>query len=294
MELKEGMVFRFKNNYYVLALICDGQYLMLSDDESYGWDLHESPNYEQIISSKVYNGYVPVCNGKERKFVTGWWYGATQLESTFRYVSDLEEVKHHFIVKDNMLDLYLRVKDDIGISFYGVTSVQKYNVGDKVKICDKKKMKDYIDDKDHDIIYDMFEYCNKEMTVRKVIYDSDYNDYFYLFEECYWKFHEDFLVDNNIDINFGGVESAQAGELLAEELIESFTKTFKDDTKENEPKEKMSLRTAIEYAELINDKVEEILQILELLDEKGVIYTFTDDYFEVSVDNRHYTITFNK
>ena len=226
MELKEGMVFRFKNNYYVLALICDGQYLMLSDDESYGWDLHESPNYEQIISSKVYNGYVPVCNGKERKFVTGWWYGATQLESTFRYVSDLEEVKHHFIVKDNMLDLYLRVKDDIGISFYGVTSVQKYNVGDKVKICDKKKMKDYIDDKDHDIIY---------------------------------------------------------------EMIESFTKIFKD-----KPKETMSLRTAMEYAELINDKVEEILQILDFLDNKGIDYTLTDDYFEVSVDNRHYTVTFSK
>ena len=177
MEFKEGMVFRCKGNYYVLALICDGQYLILSDDEMYGWDLHESPNYEQIISSKVYNGYVPVCNGKERKFVTGWWYGATQLESTFRYVGDLEEVKHHFIVKDNMLDLYLRVKDD---------------------------------------------------------------------------------------------------------------------SVEVKPKETMSLRTAMEYAELINDKVEEILQILELLDEKGVIYTFTDDYFEVSVDNRHYTITFNK
>ena len=177
MEFKEGMVFRCRGNYYVLALIQDGQYLILSDDEIYGWDLHESPNYEQIISSKVYNGYVPVRNGKERKFVTGWWYGATQLESTFRYVSDLEEVKHHFIVKDNMLDLYLRVKDD-------------------------------------------------------------------------------------------SVEVKQ--------------------------KEKMSLRTAMEYAELINDKVEEILQILELLDEKGVIYTFTDDYFEVSVDNRHYTITFNK
>ena len=177
MEFKEGMVFRCKGNYYVLALIQDGQYLILSDDEMYGWDLHESPNYEQIISSKVYNGYVPVCNGKERKFVTGWWYGATQLESTFRYVSNLEEVRHHFIVKDNMLDLYLRVKDD---------------------------------------------------------------------------------------------------------------------SVEVKPKETMSLRTAMEYAELINDKVEEILQILELLDEKGVIYTFTDDYFEVSVDNRHYTITFNK
>ena len=177
VEFKEGMVFRCKGNYYVLALIQDGQYLILSDDEIYGWDLHESPNYEQIISSKVYNGYIPVCNGKERKFVTGWWYGATQLESTFRYVSDLEEVKHHFIVKDNMLDLYLRVKDD---------------------------------------------------------------------------------------------------------------------SVEVKPKETMSLRTAMEYAESINDKVEEILQILELLDEKGVIYTFTDDYFEVSVDNRHYTITFNK
>ena len=198
VEFKEGMVFRCRGNYYVLALIQDGQYLILSDDEIYGWDLHESPNYEQIISSKVYNGYVPVCNGKERKFVTGWWYGATQLESTFRYVSDLEEVKHHFIVKDNMLDLYLRVKDDI-------------------------------------------------------------------------------------HINLEGLE------------IVTFNKTaVKDDSVEVKPKETMSLRTAMEYAELINDKVEEILQILELLDEKGVIYTFTDDYFEVSVDNRHYTITFNK
>lgn len=294
MEFKEGMVFRCRGNYYVLALICDGQYLMLSDDESYGWDLHESPNYEQIISSKVYNGYVPVCNGKQCKFVTGWWYGERQLIATFTHVGDLEEVKHHFIVKDNMLDLYLRVKDDIGIDIGKVTSVQKYNIGDKVKICDKKTMENYMHDEDHDFIHDMFQYCGKEMTVKKVIYDLECDYYFYLFNESDWRFHQDFLVDNNIDINFGGVESAQAGELLAEELIESFTKTFKDDTKENELKEKMSLRTAMEYAELINDKVEGILQILDLLDEKGVIYTFTDDYFEVSVDNRHYTITFNK
>ena len=198
MEFKEGMVFRCKGNYYVLALIQDGHYLILSDDEMYGWDLYESPNYEQIISSKVYNGYVPVCNGKERKFVTGWWYGATQLESTFRYVSDLEEVKHHFIVKDNMLDLYLRVKDDI-------------------------------------------------------------------------------------HINLEGLE------------IVTFNETaVKDDSVEVKPKETMSLRTAMEYAELINDKVEGILQILKFLDEKGVAYTLTDDYFQVSVDNRHYTITFSK
>ena len=198
MEFKEGMVFRCRGNYYVLALIQDGQYLILSDDECYGWDLHESPNYEQIINSKVYNGYIPLLNGKEQKFVTGWWYGATQLESTFRYVSDLEEVKHHFIVKDSILDLYLRVKDDIRINFDGA-------------------------------------------------------------------------------------------EIVA--LNETATKDYVVAAK---PKETMSLRTAMEYAELINDKVEEILQILELLDEKGVIYTFTDDYFEVSVDNRHYTITFNK
>ena len=188
MEFKEGMVFRCKGNYYVLALIQDGHYLILSDDEMYGWDLYESPNYEQIISSKVYNGYVPVCNGKERKFVTGWWYGATQLESTFRYVSDLEEVKHHFIVKDNMLDLYLRVKDDI-------------------------------------------------------------------------------------HIDFGGVESEMS---------------------KGKKEEPMSLRTAMEYAELVNEKVEEVLQILDFLDNKGIDYTLTDDYFEISIDNRHYTITFNK
>ena len=198
MELKEGMVFRFKNNYYVLALICDGQYLMLSDDESYGWDLHESPNYEQIITSEAYNGYIPTRNGKQCKFVTGWWYGERQLIATFTHVGVLEEVKHHFIVKDNMLDLYLRVKDDIHINLEGLEIV----------------------------------------TFNKI--------------------------------------------------------AVKDDSVEVKPKETMSLRTAMEYAELINDKVEEILQIQELLDEKGVIYTFTDDYFEVSVDNRHYTITFNK
>ena len=177
MEFKEGMVFRCKGNYYVLASICDGQYLILSDNKNYGWDLHESPNYEQIINSKAYKGYIPLLNGKKREFLSGWWYGERQLISTFTHVDDLEEVKYHFIVKDSMLDLYLRVKDD---------------------------------------------------------------------------------------------------------------------SVEVKPKETMSLRTAMEYAELINDKVEEILQILELLDEKGVIYTFTDDYFEVSVDNRHYTITFNK
>ena len=199
MEFKEGMVFRCRGNYYVLALICDGQYLMISDDESYGWDLHESPNYEQIISSKAYNGYIPTRNGKQCKFVTGWWYGERQLIATFTRVGDLEEIKHHFIVKDNMLDLFLRVKDDIRINLDGVASVQ------------------------------------------------------------------------------------------ADELVESFTEIFKG--KKEEP---MSLRTAMEYAELINDKVEEILQILDFLDNKGIDYTFTDDYFEVSVDNRHYTVTFSK
>ena len=204
MELKEGMVFKSKNKYYVLALIQNERYLFISDDENYGWDLHETSNYEQITNSKAYNGYIPIHNGKRYKFVTGWWYGERQVMATLIYVGDLEEVKHHFIVKDNMLDLYLRVKDDVGISFDGVTSVQ------------------------------------------------------------------------------------------ADEFIESFTGIFKDDDKKDEQKETMSLRTAMEYSELINTKVEEILQILDLLDENGVAYTLTDDYFEVSVDNRHYTITFNK
>ena len=289
MELKDGMVFKCRGNYYVLALVQDGQYLMISDDESYGWDLNESPNYEQIISSKAYNGYIPTRNGKQCKFVTGWWYGERQVIATLIYVGDLDEVKHHFIVKDNMLDLYLRVKDDVSISLDETTNKQKYNVGDKVKICDKKTMKHYMNDRDHDFIYDMFQYCNKEMTVKKVIYDLEYDDYFYLFNESDWKFHEDFLINNNIDISFDGVTSVQA-----DEFIKSFTEIFKDDDKKDEQKETMSLRTAMEYAELINSKVEEILQILDLLDENGVAYTFTDDYFEVNVDNRHYTITFNK
>ena len=200
MEFKEGMVFKCSARYYVLALIRDGEYLMLSEDESYGWDLKDSSIMYEIYSSDTYNGYVPIKpNGRQTKFVTGWWYGERQLIATFTYVGDLEEVKHHFIVKDNMLDLYLRVKDDIGISFYGVTSVK------------------------------------------------------------------------------------------ADEMIDSFAEIFKD-----EQKEKMSLRTAMEYAESINDKVEEILQILKFLDEKGVQYSLTDDYFEVSVDNRHYTVTFKK
>lgn len=185
MEFKEGMVFKSKNKYYVLALIQSERYLMLSDDESYGWDLHETSNYEQIISSKAYNGYIPIHNSRQCKFTTGWWYGERQLIATFTYVGDLDEVKQHFIVKDSMLDLYLTVKDDIGISIDGVN-------------------------------------------------------------------------------------------------------------KEDKPKETMSLRTAMEYAELVNEKVEEILQILDLLDENSVAYTLTDDYFEVSVNNRHYTITFNK
>ena len=184
MEFKEGMVFRCKNKYYVLALIQSDEYLILSDDENCGWDLHDSPNYEQIINSKAYSGYVPLHNGKERKFVTGWWYGANFM-GTFTYVDNLNEVREHFIVKDSILDLYLYVKDDTGI---------------------------------------------------------------------------------NIDST----------------------------NKEDKPKETMSLKNVIHYAELINNKVEEILQILDLLDENGVAYTFTDDYFEVSVDNRHYTITFNK
>ena len=161
---------------------------------------------------------------------------------------------------------------------------QKYKVGDKVKICDKKTMENYMHDEDHDFIHNMLQYCNKEMAVKKAIYDLEYDCYFYLFNESDWKFHEDFLVDNNINISFDGVTSIQA-----DEFIESFTETFKDKQKET-----MSLKTAMEYAELINTKVEEILQILDLLDENGVAYTFTDDYFEVSVDNRHYTITFNK
>ena len=289
MELKEGMVFKNKNKYYVLALIQNERYLFISDDENYGWDFHESSNYEQITNSKAYNGYIPIHNGKQYKFVTGWWYGERQVMATLIYVGDLEEVKHHFIVKDNMLDLYLRVKDDVSISLDETTNKQKYNVGDKVKICDKKTMKDYMHDRDHDVIYDMFQHCDKEMTVKKVIYDSEYNDYFYIFEESCWKFHEDFLVDNDINVSFDGVTSVQA-----DEFIESFTEIFKNDDKKEEQKETISLKVAIEYAELINNKVEEILQILDILDENGVAYTFTDDYFEVSVDNRHYTITFNK
>ena len=272
MELKEGLVFKSKNKYYVLALIQNERYLFISDDENYGWDLHESSNYEQITNSEAYKGYIPMHNGRPCKFTTGWWYSERQMIVTFTYVGDLDEVKQHFMVKDSMLDLYLRVKDDVSISLDETTNKQKYNVGDKVKICDKETMKNYIDDKDHDIIY-----------------DSEYNDYFYIFEETCWKFHEDFLVDNNDDITFNGVTSAQV-----DECIESFTEIFKDDDKKEEQKETVSLRVAMKYAELINNKVEEILQILDLLDENGVAYTFTDDYFEVSVDNRHYTITFNK
>ena len=96
-------------------------------------------------------------------------------------------------------------------------------------------------------------------------------------------------VKDDISISLDGVTSVQA-----DEFIESFTEIFKDDDKKEEQKETMSLRTAMEYAELINSKIEEILQILNLLDESSVTYTLTDDYFEVSVDNRHYTITFNK
>ena len=91
-------------------------------------------------------------------------------------------------------------------------------------------------------------------------------------------------VKDDIRINFDGVASVQA-----DELVESFTEISKG--KKEEP---MSLRTAMEYAELVNEKVEEILQILDFLDNKGVDYTLTDDYFEIHMDNRHYTITFNK
>ena len=98
MEFKEGMVFRCKNKYYVLALIQSDQYLILSDDENCGWDLHDSPNYEQIINSKAYNGYVPLHNGKECKFATGWWYGASFMR-TFTYVDNLNEVHDDPAVK---------------------------------------------------------------------------------------------------------------------------------------------------------------------------------------------------
>ena len=179
MEFKEGMVFKCRGNYYVLALICDGQYLMISDDESYGWDIRDSHVAYQIYSSDTYNGYIPKKpNGTQAEFVTGWWYSKQHLEAQFMYVDDLDEVKHHFVVKDSMLPLY------------GIT------VGAQLKI------------------------------------------------------------------------------------------------REAEPE--MNLRTAMEYAEAISDKVEEILQILKFLDEKGVTYTFTDDYIEVSVGNRHYTVTFSK
>lgn len=179
MEFKEGMVFKCSARYYVLALIRDGEYLMLSEDESYGWDLKDSSIMYEIYSSDTYNGYVPIKpNGRQTKFVTGWWYSKEHLLAQFEYVDDLEEVKLHFIVKDSMLPLY------------GVT------VGAQVKI--------------------------------------------------------------------------------------------------RETKPKMDLRTAMEYAEAINEKVKGILQILKFLDEKGVSYTLTDDYFEVSVDNRHYTVTFKK
>ena len=97
------------------------------------------------------------------------------------------------------------------------------------------------------------------------------------------------MMDKQDKEFFDGIPSVRA-----DEFIESFTEIFKDDNKKEEQKETMSLKNVINYAELINNKVEEILQILDLLDENGVAYTFTDDYFEVSVDNRHYTITFNK
>ena len=92
------------------------------------------------------------------------------------------------------------------------------------------------------------------------------------------------MMDKQNKEFFDGIPSVRA-----DEFIESFTEIFKD-----KPKETMPLKNVINYAELINNKVEEILQILNLLDENGIAYTFTDDYFEVSVDNRHYTITFNK
>lgn len=179
MELIPGMIFRCGARYYALALIEDGEYLMLSEDESYGWDIRDSHVAYQIYASDTYNGYIPKKpNGKQTEFVTGWWHSKQALEAHFIYVDDLDEVKHHFIVKDSMLPLY------------GIT------VGAQIKV------------------------------------------------------------------------------------------------KDVEPE--MNLRTAMEYAEAISDKVEEILQILKFLDEKGVTYTFTDDYIEVSVNNRHYTITFNK
>lgn len=183
MELKPGMVFRCGARYYVLALIQSGEYLLLSEDKECGWDIKDSPSSQQIYTSKAYNGYVPLKpNGTQVEFITGWWYGKQFLETQFIYVDDLDEVKHHFIVKDSMLHLY--------------------------------KQED--------------------------------------------------------------------------ELVEVTLKDVKD------KKETMSFKTAMEYAETINDKVEEILQILKFLDEKGVEYSFTDDYIEISIDNRHYTVTFKK
>lgn len=179
MEFKEGMIFRHGARYYALALIRDGEYLMISEDDSYGWDIDGSTMLYQICASDTYNGYIPLKpNGRQVKFVTGWWYSKDSFLTQFEYVDDLEEVKLHFVVKDTMLHLY-----------------------------------------------------NKTAGVQEKV-------------------------------------------------------------KEIEPK--MNLRTAMEYAEAINEKVEGILQILKFLDEKGVTYTFTDDYVEVSVDNRHYTVTFKK
>lgn len=76
----------------------------------------------------------------------------------------------------------------------------KYNIGQKVRVCDTEKMKQ-LQLKDahyYDIVPELHHYANKVLTIEEMCISDE--RVFYDVEETHWQFHEDLLlpVDNKI------------------------------------------------------------------------------------------------
>ena len=76
----------------------------------------------------------------------------------------------------------------------------KYNIGQKVRVCDTEKMNQLqLKDAHHyDIVPKLYQYVNKVLTIEEMSISGE--SVFYDVEETHWQFHEDLLlpVDNEI------------------------------------------------------------------------------------------------
>lgn len=76
----------------------------------------------------------------------------------------------------------------------------KYNIGQKVRVCDIEKMNQLqLKDAHHyDIVPKLYQYVNKVLTIEEMSISGE--SVFYDVEETHWQFHEDLLlpVDNEI------------------------------------------------------------------------------------------------